>query len=131
MLRFWLQKFGYRAALGITGLSLFLLFWLSLGVGIIGKDGDPANKMYLVVIGTALIGSLISRLRPKGMAILLIILAGIQAAITGIALSLGLGQPYSGSFEILGLNGFFITAFATAGWLFHQAAIKQTVATRS
>jgi hypothetical protein len=45
-----------------------------------------------------------------------------QALVAVIALSTGLGLPWSGTAEILVLNGFFIALFAGAAWLFRRAA---------
>ena len=59
---------AYRAAVGVAGAAALLLVWLSLGVGIIGRDGDPANLMYFGVLAVGIIGALIARFRPRGMA---------------------------------------------------------------
>ena len=40
----------YRWAVAIALVAAAMLAWLSLGVGIIGKDGDPANMMYFGVL---------------------------------------------------------------------------------
>jgi len=58
----------YRFAVGIALAAAFILVWLSLGVGIIGRDGDPANVMYFGVLAVGIIGALIARFRPRGMA---------------------------------------------------------------
>lgn len=39
-----------RSAVSVTLAAAFILVWLSLGVGIIGADGDPANLMYFGVL---------------------------------------------------------------------------------
>lgn len=57
----------YRFAFIVAISAAFILVWLSLGVGIIGRDGDPANLMYFGVITVGIIGSLIARFRPRGM----------------------------------------------------------------
>lgn len=102
-----------------------LLVWLSLGVGIIGRDGDPANLMYFGVLAVGLIGALVARLRPGGMARASFAMALAQAAVGAIALVAGLGLPYSGPAEIVLLNGFFVAMFAAAGGLFRRAARAQ------
>ena len=58
----------YRFASGVAVGAAFILVWLSLGVGIIGRDGDPANLMYFGVLAVGIIGTLIARFRPGGMA---------------------------------------------------------------
>jgi hypothetical protein len=101
----------YKLAFGIAGAAALLLVWLSLGVGIIGKDGDPANRMYFGVLAVGIIGALIARFRPGGMARALLATAIAQAVVAGIALIGGLGRPWSGALELSLLNGFFIALF--------------------
>lgn len=108
----------YRWALGITLAAALFLIWLSLGVGIIGKDGDPANRMYFAVIAIGIIGTIIARLKPKGMAYTLFAMTSAQILITAIALFSGLGLPWSGPAEIILLNGFFVGLFSASSWLF-------------
>jgi hypothetical protein len=112
----------YRAAIGVAIAAAFILVWLSLGVGIIGKDGDPANLMYFGVIGVGIIGTIIARLQPHGMARALFATAFAQALVAAIALIAKLGLPWSGPAEILVLNGFFVALFAGSAWLFRRAA---------
>lgn len=99
-----------------------MLIWLSLGVGIIGRDGDPANRMYFGVLAVGIIGSFAARFRPRGMAYVSFAMAIVQSLIMAIALIAGLGLPWSGPAELLLLNGFFIAMFAGSGWLFRRAA---------
>ena len=58
----------YKLAVGVALLAAFLLVWLSLGVGIIGSDGDPANLMYFGVLAVGIIGAFLARFRAAGMA---------------------------------------------------------------
>ena len=37
------NSMAYRSAIGVALAAAFILVWLSLGVGVIGKDGDPAR----------------------------------------------------------------------------------------
>lgn len=111
----------YRSALGIFLAAACLLVWLSLGVGIIGQDGDPANRMYFGVLAVGFLGGALARFRPRGMAHALFATALAQAFVTAIALAAGMGLPYSGPAEILALNGFFIALFGASGWLFRRA----------
>lgn len=112
----------YRAALGVAVIAACLLVWLSLGVGIIGKDGDPANRMYFGVLAVGIVGAALARFRAKGMARALLATAFAQAAVAGVAIVGGLGRPWSGPAELLVLNAFFVVAFAGASWLFVRAA---------
>lgn len=111
----------YRLAVGVALASTFMLVWLSLGVGIIGADGDRANIMYFGVVAVGIIGSLIARFQPRGMARALIAMAIVQMVVLVVALIARLGEPWSGPLELLGLNGFFIALFAGSAWLFRHA----------
>lgn len=113
---------AYRSAIGVALAAAVLLVWLSLGVGIIGADGDPANLMYFGVLAVGIIGAIIARLQPYGMARALFATALAQGLVAAIALIAGLGLPWSPPAEIILLNGFFIALFAGSAWLFRSAA---------
>ena len=113
---------AYRAAVGVALAAAFILVWLSLGVGIIGRDGDPANLMYFGVLAVGIIGALIARFRPRGMARALFATALAQTSVAVIALVAGLGYPWSGPLELSVLNGFFVALFVGSAWLFRRAA---------
>ncbi|MFY9270343.1 MAG: hypothetical protein WAO55_11425, partial [Candidatus Manganitrophaceae bacterium] len=113
---------AYRSAIGVALAAAVLLVWLSLGVGIIGADGDPANRMYFGVLAVGIIGAIIARFQPRGMARALFATALAQAWVAAIALIAGLGLPWSPPAEIILLNGFFIALFAGSAWLFRRAA---------
>ena len=97
---------------------MLLLFWLGAGVGIIGRDGDRANLLYGVVLGVGVVGAVLVRLRSRGMAYILLFMAFFQALIGGLALWLGWGRPWSGPWELLMLNAFFVFLFSLSSWLF-------------
>ena len=116
---------AYRAAVGVAVAAALILVWLSLGVGIIGRDGDPANLMYFGVIAVGVVGALVARFRPRGMARALLATALAQASVAAVALAAGLGYPWSGPLELSALNGFFVALFVGSAWLFHRAAHRR------
>jgi hypothetical protein len=118
---------AYQLAVCVALGASLMLVWLSLGVGIIGADGDPANIMYFGVIAVGIAGALIARFRPSGMARALIAMAIAQALVAAVALIAQLGLPWSGPAEIILLNGFFVVVFAGAAWLFMQSARESTI----
>ena len=120
-----LARNAYRAAVGVALAAAFVLVWLSLGVGIIGADGDPANTMYFGVLAVGIVGAIVARFRPHGMARALFATALAQALVAGIALIFRLGLPWSGPAEILILNGFFVSLFVGSALLFRYAAREQ------
>lgn len=116
------QKLAYRLAVAAALAASLMLIWLSLGVGIIGADGDPANLMYFAVIAVGVAGAFIARFQAQGMSRVLIAMALTQTLIAVIALAARLGYPWSGPLELSLLNGFFIALFAGSAWLFRRAA---------
>ena len=112
----------YRSAVGAALAASLLLIWVNLAVGIIGEPDEPANVMYLGVPAVGIIGAIIARLRPQGMARALVATALAQALVTVIVLVRGLGAPATGPLEVVALNGFFIALFVGSAWLFRLAA---------
>jgi hypothetical protein len=117
---------AYRAAVGVALATAFILLWLMGAVGILGEDGDPADLMYFGVLAVGIVGAVIARFRPHGMARALLAAALAQALVAVIALIAGKHQaPISSVYEIVGLNGFFVALFIGSAWLFRRAAHHQ------
>jgi hypothetical protein len=116
---------AYRAGLGLAILAILLLVWLSLGVGIIGGDGDPVNRVYGTVLAIGLVGAVLARFRPRGMGRTVLAMAAAQLAIAVIASLAGWGMPYSGPVEILAINAFFVAMFVASALLFRHATRTQ------
>ena len=96
------EKTAYRSAVGVGLAAALILVWLSLGVGIIG--------------------AFFAHFHPLGMARALFATALAQTSVAMIALTAGLGRPWSGPLELLFLNGFFVALFIGSAWLFRRAA---------
>jgi hypothetical protein len=114
---------AYRAAVGIALAAAFLLVWMNLAVGIIGAEDNPANLMFGGVLAIGIMGAIIARFRPDGMARALFATTLAQALVAVIALVAGLGPtgPIWRS-EILILSGFFAALWLISAWLFRKAA---------
>lgn len=114
---------AYRKAVGVGFAAVLILIWLSLGVGILGPDGDRANLMYAGVLAVGTLGSIVVRFEPHGMARVLSAMALAQASVTVIALLVGVHRSgVSPVAEIVLLNAFFIAMFLASAWLFRNAA---------
>ena len=117
---------AYRAAVGVAVVAAFILIWMNLAVGIIGSEDNPANLMYGGVLAVGLLGALLVRFRPKGMArasaatALAQALAGIIALIAGWG-STGANWPR----VIVVLTGFFTALWLISAWLFRKAAREE------
>jgi hypothetical protein len=117
------RNFAYRAAAVVALAAAFLLVWLNLAVGVIGAEDDPANAMYAGVLAVGIAGTLLARLRPRGMARALLATALAQGLVAVIALIAGKAQsPGSSVSEIVELNGCFVALFVGSAWLFRHAA---------
>lgn len=113
----------YRAAAGVALGTAFVLVWISAGVGIIGRDGDPANLIYAGVLAVAFTGSVVARPRPDGMARALQATAVAQALAAAIALVAGWGTATARwPLDILGLTVIFGAMWLLSAWLFQKAA---------
>lgn len=113
---------AYRAAIGVAVAAALILVWVNLAVGLIGAEDNPANLMYFGVLAVGIVGAIVARFRPRGMAVALFTMALAQVLVAVIALISGLGHPWSEPLEILFLNGFFVFLFTGSAWLFWRAA---------
>jgi len=106
---------AYRAAVGVAVATALLLVWMNLAVGIIGNEGNPADLMYAGVLAVGLIGALLARFRPDGMARALLATALAQMVVAMIALIAGLG------FTLI-VNGLFAALWVGSALLFRRAS---------
>jgi hypothetical protein len=113
---------AYRAAVAVALAAAFVLVWVNAAVGIIGSEDNPANMMYGGVLAVGIIGAIIARFQPGGMARALVATALAQALVAVITIVGRLGFPASGPLELLALNGFFVALWFISAWLFRKAA---------
>jgi hypothetical protein len=107
-----------------VGTVLFLI--LAIGaLGIIG-DGGRDDRIYVAVLAVLVIGSVVARLRPHAMSLVLIATALTQGLVTVIALVAGVPEDAS-VVDILGINAMFAALFCLSAWLFRRAADEQPV----
>jgi len=119
------EKTVYRGAFGVGLAGAFLLFWVNGAVGIIGNEGQPANLMYGAVLAVGLIGSLMSRFKPLGMARTLFAAALTQMLVPVIALLIWPPPATSwapGVFGVFMLSAFFAMLFVASALLFRRAS---------
>jgi hypothetical protein len=114
---------AYRAAVGVALAAAFVLVWMNLAVGVIGAEENPANMLYSGVLAVGIIGSIIARFQPRGMARAMVTTALAQVFVAMIAVTAGLGSAgpdWLG--QILILTGFFTALWLVSAWLFRRAA---------
>ena len=108
----------YRAAVIAALAGAFLLIWINGAVGI--TDG-PADAGYLGVVALGILGAVVARFRPHGMAIAMGATALAVAVVGVAALVTGAVAPHNSVLQMLAIHGFFVALFAASGWLFWQA----------
>jgi hypothetical protein len=119
---------AYRAGVGVALAAGLLLVWVNGAVGIIGSEDNDANLMYFGVLAVGIIGAIIARLQPGGMARVLSATALAQALVAVVALVAGLGATEPpGPLGILILNGFFVALFGGSASLFRRAAQAERI----
>ncbi len=72
---------AYRVAVGLALATAFILVWLIGAVGVIGAEGDLFDLMYFGVLAVGIIGAIIARFQPHGMARALFATALTQALV--------------------------------------------------
>jgi di/tricarboxylate transporter len=113
----------YRFAFGAALAAAFLLVWVNGAVGIIGNENNDANMMFFGVLVVGVVGAIIARLQPKGMARAMYATAIAQALVAVIALAANLGPAgTSWPWDVLVLTGFFTALWLVSARLFRKAA---------
>ena len=77
--------------MGLALAAGFLTLWVNGAVGIIGDESDPANMIFVGVLAVGLLGALIGRFEPSGMARAMNATAAAQVLAFVIALVAGWG----------------------------------------
>ncbi|MDE0356525.1 MAG: hypothetical protein OXN92_02130 [Gammaproteobacteria bacterium] len=114
---------AYRLAIVAALATGLILLWVIGAVGLIGVEGDPFDRSYGGVLAVGMMGALVARFRPRGMAHAMVAAAFAQALVAVIALIIGKQHsPVSSVVEILGLNGFFVVLWVVSARLFLRAS---------
>lgn len=128
------EKTVYRLAFSVGLVTAFLLFWVNGAVGIIGNESQPANMLYGAVFAVGIIGSLMARFKPRGMALTLFAAALAQMSVPVIALIIWPPPATSWSPSVLGvfvLSAFFAVLFVVSGVLFQNASNSDSKVNRN
>lgn len=126
----------YKYAAALALISCFLLLWVNLAVGILGSEDNPANLLYGLVLLVGLLGSIVVRFKPVGMAKTLFIMCLVQLTVPVIAVLIWKTEAVTfdefmiswhdkGLLGVVGVNLFFASVFAGASLLFRYASSKQ------
>lgn len=114
---------AYPTAVGVAVVTALVLIWINLSVGIVGSEDDPANLMYGGVLAVGILGALVGRFRPRGMARAMVATALAQALAGVLALVAGRGSAGANSpGPVLVLTIMFAGLWLLSAWLFQRAA---------
>lgn len=125
------DSIAYRAAVGVALATAFVLFWGNFVQA--ADDVNPAAVMYLGVPILGIIGALIARFQPHGMARALFATALAQALVLSIALAIRNPEVTPWSPAVLrgfGGNAFFVVLFVGSALLFRRAARGESALSR-
>ena len=116
------HKTTYKFAFALAILASLFILWVNLAVGIIGEPENLANLMYVGVPTIGLLGAIIVRFRPTGMANVLQITAFAQFLVAAITVLAGLGYPPTPLISLLVFNLIMVAFWAGSALLFRKAA---------
>ena len=105
---------AYRIAVGIAVAATLLILWMH---GALATEDDSPGPIFFGVLVVGIIGVIIARFRPQGMARALFATALAQALVGVIAMI-----AWKQYFEISLLSGFFIALWIGSALLFRKAA---------
>ena len=119
-----------RLGLALGVLTALVLFLAMGALGIIGEGGEP-DRLFLAVFATLAVGTVVARLRARGMAFALLATSVATALVALVALATGQQDtPGASVLEIVGLTAMYAGLFGLSGWLFWRAAEGREPATR-
>ena len=114
------RSLAYRSGAALAVLAAFLTIWVNGAVGMIGSEGNPYNLLFGGVLAIALIGAIVARFEPAGMARALFAAAIAQAALAALGLTADMrGAVFSMAFA---------APWLLAAVLFRNAAREQAAA---
>lgn len=117
------SKWSYRGGALLALAAAFLLIWINGAVGIIGNESNPANLVFLGIVGIAAVGTLIARGRAGGMAVAMVAATAAQALTGLVVFAVGAGSTEPpGPIGLLVLIEFFVVLWLGSALLFRKAA---------
>ncbi len=120
---------AYRWAVGLALAATFVLFWMIGAVALLGPElgRNTADLIYFGVPAVGVVGAIIARFRPLGMAWAMVAMA-LAVLVLPLILVAGLtplspnqaGEQYP--YGLLLFHAPFAALFVGSGWLFRKAA---------
>lgn len=114
------RNLAYRMAVVVAVACPFLQLWITLAVGIIGSEDNPANWTYLAMVLMAISVSLVAMGEARLMGRAMLAMAGMQALFSALHL-------LDGHFTLV-IDFFFGALWILSSHLFAKAAAQQAAA---
>jgi hypothetical protein len=114
------RSLAYRMAAVVAVACPFLQLWVTLAVGIIGSEDNPANWTYLAMVLLAATGAIVARGEPRLMARAMQAMIGMQALFSALHL-------IDGHFTLV-IDLFFCALWLLSARLFALAAEQREAA---
>jgi len=114
------DSLAYRLGAAVALAAAFLIVWINLAVGMIGSEDNLLNLLFGGVLAVGLIGAIVARFEPAGMARAMVAAAVAQ----GVAGAVGLSTDVRGAVLSMAFAGLWLLAAA----LFRKAAREQAPA---
>lgn len=112
------DSLAYRFGAGLAVIGAFLTVWVNAAVGMIGSEDNPYNFVFGAVLVIALIGAVLARFEPGGMARAMAVTAVAQV----VAGAVGLASDALGAVFSMSFGGLWMLSAA----LFWNAARERT-----
>ncbi|WP_263415985.1 hypothetical protein [Terriglobus albidus] len=113
-----MNSWAYKAGVGIALVTGFGLGWSNMVH--VADSGNPANLIYYSVLVVGLIGALLTRLQPRGLAFTLFAMAALLAL---IAVLLPSGAPPDLARNMAIGHGISVVLLIASGLLFRRASL--------
>ena len=102
------DSLAYRFGAGLAVVGAFLTIWVNGAVGMIGSEGNPYNLVFGGVLLIALVGAVLARFQPAGMARAMAVTALAQV----VAGAAGLTTDPLGALLSMGFGGLWLLSAA-------------------
>ena len=109
------RSHAYVVATGLAAGAGFLLAWVNLAVGIIGSEDNPINLVFFGVLLVGLLGAVMARLQPGGMA------RAMEATAAAQLLACVVALVADGAYVFV-LTTIWVMLWLTSAQLFRKAA---------
>lgn len=117
-------RIPYRLGAAVALGAAFLQIWMNLAVGIVGREDNPVNLGFYLVVLAAAAFTFTARLRADGMARAMLAVAAMQtllALVIATAPSTVRDDP-KGPLGVLVLSGGFVALWLIAAAFFYRSA---------